>query len=80
KLRAQNIGIKKIDFGRRGGRVDFHPQPSLNTNELIALLQAGLGYRMDGESCLRLVDEMPDASDRFDTLEDLLERLTLSEQ
>lgn len=78
KIKAQRIGIKKIDFGRRGGRADFVPQPKLDTDALIALLQEGLGYRMDGESCLRVRAEMPDAEDRFDKLEELLEKLTPS--
>ncbi|MGR8948287.1 MAG: transcription-repair coupling factor [Gammaproteobacteria bacterium] len=76
KVKAQKIGIQKIDFGRKGGRVDFKPEPNLNTDALIALLQSNLGYRMDGESCLRLRIDMPDASARFDKLEDLLERLS----
>ena len=79
KIRAQAIGIKKIDFGRKGGRVDFKSQPNVDTDALIQLLQANLGYRMDGESCLRLRVDMPDATSRFDKLEDLLERLSLNE-
>ena len=79
KIRAQSIGIKKIDFGRKGGRVDFRPKPNLDTDALIQLLQANLGYRMDGESCLRLRFEMPDAASRFDKLEDLLERLAIND-
>ena len=79
KIRAQAIGIKKIDFGRKGGRVDFRAQPNLDTDALIQLLQANLGYRMDGESCLRLRLDMPDAQSRFDKLEDLLERLSVNE-
>ena len=79
KIRAQAIGIKKVDFGRKGGRIDFKPQPNVDTDALIQLLQANLGYRMDGESCLRLRDDMPDAASRFEKLEDLLERLALNE-
>jgi transcription-repair coupling factor (superfamily II helicase) len=76
KIRAQGIGIKKLDFGRQGGRVDFVAQPNIDTDALIALLQDKLGYRMDGESCLRLRAEMPEAESRFDKLEELLDRLT----
>lgn len=76
KLRAQKIGIRKLDFGRKGGRIDFSSQPNINTDGLISLLQENLGYRMDGESCLRVRTEMPDAESRFDKLEELFERLT----
>lgn len=76
KLAAARLGIKRIDVGRTGGVIEFSPQPDIDPGRVIKLIQANLGYRLDGQERLRLRKELPDAASRFSELEQLLGRLT----
>ncbi|MFT4563828.1 MAG: transcription-repair coupling factor (superfamily II helicase) [Gammaproteobacteria bacterium] len=76
KLRAQAIGIKRIDLGSKGGRVDFVARPNIDPIVIINLIQRGSTYRMDGESTLRVRQPLPDAESRFTQLDELLDALS----
>ncbi len=39
KLKAQRLGIKKIDSSAKGGRIEFHPEPNVSPEKLIKLIQ-----------------------------------------
>ncbi len=75
KLAAARLGIKRIDFGRQGGLVEFRAQPDVDPQKVIKLLQAGNKYRLEGQDRLRLRLDMPDAASRFAEVEKLLRSL-----
>jgi transcription-repair coupling factor (superfamily II helicase) len=75
KLEAQALGIRRIDFGRQGGVVEFKPNPTVDPGKVIKLIQSGARYRLEGQDKLRLRLDMPDAEARFGELSSLLERL-----
>ncbi|HET9122534.1 MAG TPA: transcription-repair coupling factor, partial [Acidiferrobacteraceae bacterium] len=74
KLRALPLGIRRIEAGPRGLRLDFGQTPRIDAALLVQVLQSGPGYRMDGPS-LRLKAELPQAEDRLAMVERLLAML-----
>lgn len=74
KLEAERFGIRRIDFGRRGGRIEFHPNPDIDPMSIIELVQTDASYRLDGGDKLRVVKDLPDAQARFEELAVLFAR------
>ncbi|MEQ9060627.1 MAG: transcription-repair coupling factor [Gammaproteobacteria bacterium] len=72
KLEAERLGIRRIDLGSRGGRIEFHPKPAIDPMAVIELVQNHVEYRMDGGDKLKVVKELPDAEARFEELAALL--------
>lgn len=76
KLRANPLGIRKIDLGKQGGRLYFHDQANVDPGRIIALLQGEpQTYRMDGMDKLRVTRDLPDIEHRLTLLEQLLDRI-----
>ena len=75
KLEAESLGIRRIDLGSRGGRIEFHSKPNIDPMRIIELIQRDRAYRLDGGEKLRITKELPDAESRFAELKDLFERL-----
>jgi transcription-repair coupling factor (superfamily II helicase) len=75
KLEAEGLGIRRIDLGNRGGRIEFQPKPNIDPMRIIELIQRDRAYRMDGGEKLRITKELPDAESRFAELKLLFERL-----
>ena len=78
KLRAQALGIKRIDVGSKGGRIDFVAQPNINPMVIIELIQRDASYRLDGQSRLRVNKPLADAAARFAELDNLLDLLSVA--
>ncbi|TBU97393.1 transcription-repair coupling factor [Stutzerimonas kirkiae] len=79
KLQAATLGIRKIDAGPQGGRIEFDAQTSVDPMVLIKLIQAQpRRYRFDGATSFRFQVPMERAEERFNTLEALLERMQAS--
>ena len=76
KLRARALGVKRVDIGSRGGRIEFGPQPNIEPATIIELVQNDAAYRLDGESRLKIVKPLADADARFREVEDLLSSFT----
>ncbi|MEX2482698.1 MAG: transcription-repair coupling factor [Gammaproteobacteria bacterium] len=74
KLAAERYGIRRIDLGSRGGRIEFHPNPSIDPMTIIDLVQKDRDYRLDGGDKLRVSKELGDAEAKFTELECLFER------
>ena len=74
KLAAERFGIKRIDLGRRGGRIEFNPHPDIDPQTIIELVQTDLDYRIDGGDKLRVNKELVDAEARFSELDLLFTR------
>ena len=75
KLEAESLGIRRIDLGSRGGRIEFHPKPNIEPIRIIELIQRDRAYRLDGGEKLRITKELPDAESRFAELKSVFERL-----
>jgi transcription-repair coupling factor (superfamily II helicase) len=76
KMLATPLGIRRIDAGPKGARIEFSATPNIDPASLIALLQsAPRRYRLDGPNKLRILDEMPEPEDRLKNLRALMERL-----
>lgn len=73
KLSATRLGIRKLDFGGQGGRVLFHPQPTINPLTVIKLVQSQPKvYSLDGPDKLKVRLEIPGAAERLRTVSELL--------
>jgi transcription-repair coupling factor (superfamily II helicase) len=76
KLQATRIGIRKLDLGPSGGRMQFEAKPNVDPMTVIQLIQKQpQHYTMDGPDKLRLKLELPDAESRVRTARGLLAAL-----
>ncbi|WP_337245698.1 transcription-repair coupling factor [Luteimonas sp. gir] len=73
KLQATALGIRKLDLGEAGGRVQFADKPKVDPLAVIGLVQGQpQRYRMDGPDKLRITLDLPDAESRIKTARGLL--------
>jgi transcription-repair coupling factor (superfamily II helicase) len=76
KLQAMPLGIRKIDAGPKGLRIEFVQKPAIDPGAIIRLLQsAPKVYRLDGPTRLRVVMELPEAASRLQAIKKLLAQL-----
>ncbi|PTS83828.1 transcription-repair coupling factor [Pseudomonas sp. HMWF032] len=76
KLQAEKLGIKKIDAGPQGGRIEFAADTCVDPLTLIKLIQSQpTRYKFEGATLFRFSVPMERPEERFNTLEALLERL-----
>ncbi|MFF7708376.1 transcription-repair coupling factor [Pseudomonas sp. NPDC007930] len=76
KLKAEQLGIVKIDAGPQGGRLEFGGQTPVDPLTLIKLIQSQPNrYKFEGATLFRFSVPMERAEERFNVLEALLERL-----
>jgi transcription-repair coupling factor (superfamily II helicase) len=76
RLKADLLGIKRIDMTRQGGLIEFRPQPNVEPIKVIKLIQSTQQYRLEGQDKLRLRKDLAEDEARFKELEGLLERLS----
>jgi transcription-repair coupling factor (superfamily II helicase) len=73
KLEATRLGLRKLELGPTGGRVQFLSQPNVDPMSVICLIQSQPKmYAMDGPEKLRIRAELPDATSRLRTARGLL--------
>jgi transcription-repair coupling factor (superfamily II helicase) len=78
RLRAQKLGIRRIDLGPRGGGVSFQDSPNVDPGALVRLLQIqGARYRMQGGEKLRVLKDLSEEAARFKELDFLLDALAM---
>lgn len=76
KLKAEPLGITKIDLNDNGGKLEFSAQPNINTEELILMIQKTANiYRLDGQQILRCTTKIEKDEQRFEFAEYLIQRL-----
>ena len=76
KLRADALGVRKLDLGEKGGRLQFVDKPDVDPMTVIRLIQGQpKHYRMDGPDKLRITLDLPDAATRFNAARGLLTAL-----
>ncbi|MDH4569555.1 transcription-repair coupling factor [Pseudomonas sp. BN414] len=77
KLQAEKLGIKKVDAGPQGGRIEFDATTSVDPLVLIKLIQGQpKRYKFEGATLFKFQVPMERPEERFNTLEALFERLT----
>lgn len=77
KLQAEKLGIKKVDAGPQGGRIEFAADTCVDPLVLIKLIQSQpKRYKFEGATLFRFQVPMERPEERFNTLEALFERLT----
>lgn len=76
KLQAEKLGIRKIDAGPQGGRIEFAAETCVDPLTLIKLIQSQPSrYKFEGATVFKFQVPMERPEERFNTLEALLERL-----
>ena len=80
KLKAQALGIRKLEAGPNGGRIVFDKEPKIDPTTVIRMIQTQpKTYKLDGQDKLRFMQEMPDREQRFQAAEKLLEMLAIKQ-
>ncbi|RDZ27850.1 transcription-repair coupling factor [Lysobacter silvisoli] len=73
KLAATELGIRKLDLGDKGGRVQFVEKPNVDPMAVIRLIQTQSKlYQMDGADKLRVKLDLPDPPSRLAAAKGLL--------
>ncbi|MEQ1558879.1 MAG: transcription-repair coupling factor [Methyloglobulus sp.] len=76
KQQAEKLGVKKIDANAGGGRIVFTANPTLNTEQLIKLIQTEAQcYKFDGADKLRFVKSFTDIEQKLEFIRALLRKL-----
>jgi transcription-repair coupling factor (superfamily II helicase) len=77
KLKAEQLGIKKVDGGPQGGRIEFGSDTPVDPLTLIKLIQSQPNrYKFEGATMFKFSVPMERPDERFNVLEALFERLT----
>jgi transcription-repair coupling factor (superfamily II helicase) len=77
KLEATALGIRKIDLGANGGRIQFVEKPNVDPMSVIRLIQGQpKHYQMEGPDKLRIKLDLPDATARLQTARGLFTTLS----
>ncbi|MFT5372633.1 MAG: transcription-repair coupling factor (superfamily II helicase), partial [Lysobacterales bacterium] len=77
RMRALAIGVKRIDLGEAGGRIEFNQDASADSGALLKLLHTHpLVYQLSGPSKLIIKSELESGVERAEFAEQLLLKLT----
>ena len=69
KLGMKKIGVKKIDLGAKGGRLEFYPDTPVPPGKIINLLESCVDYKMRDPQTLLISKLLPEGNDRLKELE-----------
>ncbi len=76
KLRAQRLGIRRVEAGPQGGRLLFEERPRVDPAALVRLIQGEPQvYRLDGQEKLRFRMDLAEPERRLEAVEALLRAL-----
>jgi len=76
KLKADSLGIIKIDANKNGGKLDFNDKPNINPLTIIHLIQKeSHQFRLDGPMSLRFNLKEHEPLDRITLVDEILEKL-----
>ncbi len=76
KLKANTVGVKRIDAGPRGGRLEFEEGAKADVDGLLSLVHGNPSrYRLKGPTQLQLLDGEDDDGARIEAIEQLLDQL-----
>ncbi|MFC5740756.1 transcription-repair coupling factor [Dyella tabacisoli] len=73
KLMATPLGIRKLDFGPNGGRILFRDKPEVDPMAIIRLIQSlPRVYKLDGQDKLKVTLDLPGATERIRSAQEVL--------
>ncbi|MGR5141203.1 transcription-repair coupling factor [Photobacterium sp. DNB23_23_1] len=76
KLKAANIGVRKIEASEKGGFIEFNPNANIDPSLIVGLLQSQpQHFRMEGPTKLKVMAPMSDRKDRIKYVDGLLTKL-----
>jgi transcription-repair coupling factor (superfamily II helicase) len=76
KLRAEALGVRKIEVGATGGHLLFKPNPAIDPVQVILLIQGPERiYRLDGPEKLRFTRSFETPESKVEFISTLLEKL-----
>lgn len=77
KLKSTTLGIRKLDFGAKGGYILFDEKTAIDSDKLVNIIEMQPNkYKLDQDEKLHLLQEYESFSKRCENLEWLLEQLT----
>jgi len=77
KILTTPLGIRKVDAGPRGIRIEFIDKPDVDPGIILRLLQATpKTYKLDGPNRLRILGDMPEVETRIKAIRRFLDALT----
>lgn len=77
KLKAQSLGINKVEANEKGGKLEFEDKPTVNPETIIKLIQTQpLRYKLEGPKRLRFTLEQHDPKQRVGLLAAVLTDLS----
>jgi len=77
RQKARAIGIRRIDFGETGGRIEFIEDTTANPVALLELIQKHpFDYKLQGPHKLRLLFDEESVDERFKMSHQILDKLT----
>ncbi len=76
RLKARALGIRKLEVGPAGGRIEFTAKPAIDMGELVRMIQKeSHTYSLPAQDRLRIAGEYDALEDRLSVAEDLIARL-----
>jgi transcription-repair coupling factor (superfamily II helicase) len=76
KLKAEPLGIEKIDASNTRGKIKFSSKPNIDPLNIVKLVQAQpQHYKMEGADKLQFIFDMTDYDDRIEQVNELLDKL-----
>ena len=81
KLKAESLGIKKIDANISSGHIEFNARTRVDPLSLVQLIQDHPEhYKLSGANQLQFSHDSSDAGDKLDFIGELLDKFKLLEQ
>ncbi|MFK7864110.1 MAG: transcription-repair coupling factor [Pseudohongiellaceae bacterium] len=78
KLRAQTLGIRKVDANVRSGRIEFSPETTVDPMSLVQLIQHDpLTFKLTGANQLQFNHDCEDPEDKLHFIDQLLDKIKL---
>lgn len=66
KMRAQQLGIKRLEANSKGGVLEFADRTPVNPSYIIQLIQTqSKVFKLEGGSKLKFIKDLPDTNSRF---------------
>ena len=76
RLRAEQLGITKVDINSNGGYIEFSPDTPVQAISIIQLMQKNpTYYRMEGGQRLKVMVQLAEYDKRIQFIVELLNKL-----
>lgn len=76
KQKAETAGIRKIELGPNGGKIEFDSNTPVDPMKIVTLVQKDpMQYRMDGATGLKITTDLTDRKERLVYINTLIDTL-----